>query len=102
MSAKTKRKEVAENSNKPVLHVRVGGVRIPIWRNDGEDGPYFKAGEPELSYRGKDEQYRVSKSYGPRDLVNLIKAAALAHSEILRLNREAGQETAAEDEAETD
>ncbi len=62
-------------------------MRIPIWENQGEDGPYFKAGKPELSYKGGDGAWHEAKSYGPRDLVNLIKAAALAHSEILHRGR---------------
>jgi len=100
MSAKTKRKEQAEKI-KPELQIRVGGVRIPIWRNEGEDGIYFKAGQPELSYKASNDEWQVAKSYGTRDLINLMKAAALVHSEILRLNRENKQPTA-DSEAEAD
>ncbi len=86
MATKTRPSQAAPKA-KPVQHIQVGGVRIPIWENQGEDGAYFKAGNPELSYKGGDGQWRQAKSYGPRDLVNLIKAAALAHSEILQRSR---------------
>jgi hypothetical protein len=79
--------------------IRVGGVSIPIWKNEGEDGPYYKAGEPELRYRDKGGEWHDSKSYGQRDLVNLAKASMLAHSEIVKRNRasepEAGETEAA-------
>ncbi len=86
MATKTKRSK-AEAKAKPALHIQVGGVRIPIWKNEGKDGPYFKAGQPELSYVGSDDKWHTGKSYGDRDLINLIKAAALAHSEISQRNR---------------
>ncbi len=97
-TAATKR-TTAEAKAKPVLNVQVGGVRIPIWKNEGDDGSYFKAGQPELSYKGKDG-WHTAKSYGPRDLVNLIKAAALAHSEILQRSRAEKTGSAEEDAAD--
>jgi len=86
MTTKKKPAKTAPKA-KPVQHIQVGGVRIPIWENQGEDGVYLKAGQPELSYKGSDGAWHQAKSYGPRDLINLIKAAALAHSEILQRNR---------------
>ncbi len=86
MSTTTKRKKPAEKA-KPVLHVQVGGIRIPIWKNEGDEGKvFYKAGTPELSYKGTDDQWHTATSYSARDLVNLIKAAALAHSEISKRN----------------
>ena len=85
--ATKKKSATASAKAKPVQHIQVGGVRLPIWENQGEDGPYFKAGQPELSYKGADGAWHQAKSYGPRDLVKLIKAAALAHSEILQRGR---------------
>jgi len=88
MSAETQTSSAVQA--KPVHHIQVGGVRIPIWRNEGEDSAYHKAGLPELSYF-KDGQWNTAKTYGLRDLLNLVKAACLAHSEILKRNREASQ-----------
>ena len=102
MTKTTKRKQAgeAETKAKPVLHIQVGGVRIPIWCNQGEAGPYFKAGHPELSYRSGDE-WKAAKSFGAHDLIHLVKAACLAHSEILQRNRTSkATESPAEAESE--
>jgi hypothetical protein len=85
MSSKTKSVKPAA---KPALHIQAGGVRIPIWKNEGKSGrEYFKAGEPKLAYKDKKGQWCESKSYGAHDLINLIKAAAIAHTEVVRRNR---------------
>ncbi len=85
----------ADNKNKPVKHIQVGGIQIAIWQNDGEDGPYYKAGSPELRYRDVAGEWHTGKSYGHRELINLAKAAMLAHSELGRLNhKETGDESA--------
>ena len=97
MSATTQPKN-AEAKARPALSVRAGTVRIPIWKNEGEDGPYYKAGQPELSYKGSDGRWYPGKSYGPRDLVNLIKAAALAHTELVQRYR--SESTTAKEAAE--
>lgn len=98
MTKATTSKE-SEKANKPALHIRVGNVKIPVWRNEGDDGVfYYKAGQPELSYRGSDGNFHTSKSYSGRDLINLIKASALAHSELLKRNYD--ERSAEEDETE--
>lgn len=99
MTKTTKRTNDAAKA-KPALHVQVGGIRIPIWKNEGEDGVYYKAGQPELSYKDSEGRWQTGKSYGPRDLVNLIKAASLAHSEILQRNR--AEKSNAEDAGESE
>ncbi len=82
----------AETKHKPVHNIQVGGVQIPIWKNEGADGTFYKAGAPELRYRDAAGEWNTSKSYGGRDLINLAKAAMLAHSEIGRLSHEADDE----------
>lgn len=91
MSTKTKSVKTGLNPQ-PVASIQVGGVRIPIWKNEGRDGIYFKAGEPTLSYKSDDGTWKEAASFGGRDLVNLIEAAALAHSELVKLNRAAKAE----------
>jgi hypothetical protein len=86
MSSKTTNAQTKTKA-KPALHIQVGGIRIPIWQNEGKDGPYFKAGQPEVSYKDGKGRWQTGNGYGHRDLVNLIKAASLAHSEISRRNR---------------
>jgi hypothetical protein len=95
MTTATKRKQ-PDDKPRPALHVQVGSVRIAIWKNAAEGGTeYFKAGQPELSYKDKEGRWQTGKSYGERDLVNLLKAAALAHTELVQRNR---PETAHDDE----
>lgn len=87
MSSVTKPKSDGQKP-RPALQVQVGGVRIPIWRNASEGGPaQFRAGQPELSYKGTDDKWHQTKAYSPGDLINLIKAAALAHSELVQRDR---------------
>jgi hypothetical protein len=75
----------AEN-RKPAMNIQVGGVQIPIWKNEGPDGAYYKAGAPELRYRDAAGEWHTGKSYSQRDLLNLAKAVLLAHSELGRLS----------------
>jgi hypothetical protein len=96
MSTKTKTAK-ADVKPKPAANIQVGGVRIPIWQNESEKGRYFRAGKPELSYKAADETWKQSESYSDRDLLNLIKAAALAHSEVSKLNRAVRADEAAEE-----
>lgn len=82
---------MSTTSNKPVEKIRVGSVQMSIWQNEGQDGPFYTS-SVELSYKDGD-QWKPSSSYGPRDLVNLAKAALLAHSAIGKL-RSSTEDTA--------
>lgn len=86
------------SAKKPVEKIRVGGVQVGIWRNEGPEGPFFTAGV-ELSYKGEDDQWHTSTSFGRRDLINLAKAALLADSAIGRLR---GSTVAADDSADAE
>jgi hypothetical protein len=89
-----KRKERTMSSkteNRPVEKIRVGGVQLSIFRNEGEKGPYYKA-ELEHSYK-RDGSWHATNSYGRRDLINLAKAALLADSVIGTLSYQAGDQS---------
>lgn len=77
-----------DSKQTPEKKIQVGGVQIAIWKNEGENGPYFKAGSPELRYRDAEGNWNTGRSYSQRDLINLVKAAMMAHSEIGRLDRQ--------------
>lgn len=96
----TKKRTSEAAPARPALNIQVSGIRIPIWKNEGDGGKiYYKAGQPELSYKDAEGRWQSGKSYGAHDLVNLIKAASLAHTEILRRNRaEQPEATTAETE----
>lgn len=75
-------------NNRPVTEIRVGSVKIAVWKTEGEDGPRYTAGKPQLSYRDKSGNWHNdTASYGDRDLVNLATAALRARSEIARIRR---------------
>ena len=73
------------SDNKPIEKIRVGGVQIAIWKNTSEKGPFYRA-TVELSYKSGDG-WKTGSHFGMRDLVNLAKAALLAHSAIGKLSR---------------
>lgn len=80
----------------PVLKDRVGSVHFAIWKQT-QDGKNFYKATFEVRYK-KGEEWKSTHSYGTRELENLWKANALAHSAILKLRAEDKQ--AAEDEAD--
>lgn len=82
----------SETKSKPVTNIQVGGIQIPIWKNEGTDGAFYKAGTPELRYRDAAGEWHTGRSFGSRDLLNLAKAALLAHSEIGRLSHQDDEE----------
>jgi hypothetical protein len=90
----------AAEKNRPVTEIREGTVKIAIWKHQGEDGPYYTAGKPQLSWRDKDGKWHNdTASYGGFDLVNLATAALKARAEIARLKRTDKPEAAPDEEA---
>jgi hypothetical protein len=86
--------------NKPVAEIRAGNVKIAIWKHQGEDGPYFTAGKPQLSYRdNQGKWHNDTASYGSFDLVNLATAALQARAKIAELRRAEKPGAADEEEA---
>jgi hypothetical protein len=90
---------MSTENKKPVAEAREGTVRIAIWENDGQKGKYWKAGEPELSYKDAEGKWHNDgRSYSEFDLVNLMIAAAKAKSKIAELRKAAGKAAAGEDD----
>lgn len=74
--------------NRPVTEIRVGNVKIALWKRSGDDGPLYSAGKPQVSYRDRDGNWHNdTASYGSQDLVNLATAALQARAELARLRR---------------
>lgn len=88
------------SSNKPAEKISVGSVTATVWRNETEDGKTFYKTAIENRYR-QGEEWKTSNSFGKYDLVNLAKAALLAHSAVLKLSRAGDEESGpdAQDEA---
>lgn len=71
--------------NQPVQRIQVGTVKIAIWKNTHEGTNFYK-GTVELSYN-KNGEWKTTSHFGMRDLLNLGKAALMAHSAIGKLIR---------------
>ena len=79
------------NSQQPVDRIKVGTVEIPIWRNEGSGGEFFKAGSPEVSYKDANGNFQEGKNYGIMDLLALSKAADIAAERVMDLQKSKGQ-----------
>ncbi len=79
----------SENQNKPVAKDGASNVRFAIWKHasekDGQTKNFYKA-TFENRYKSGDE-WKTTKSFGSFDLVNLMKAAGMAHTKIGELIR---------------
>jgi len=82
MSFKTaKNTKSEEKANPPVAKVRVGLISASIWENKTEKGTFYNV-TFERRYKDGDE-WKTSHSYGTGDLLDLAKAADLAHTKII-------------------
>ena len=81
MSFKNTKKEAAETKNPPVAKVRVGLITASIWENKTDKGTFYST-TFERRYKDGDE-WKSSHSYNTGDLLELAKAADLAHTQIL-------------------
>jgi hypothetical protein len=83
----TKQNEAAETKNPPVGKVRVGLITASIWANKTDKGTFHNV---TFERRYKDgDQWKSSHSYNTGDLLELAKAADLAHTRILEATAKA-------------
>jgi hypothetical protein len=84
-----------ETREKPMHKIRYGNISAAIWSNVGESG-IFHSVTFHRSFKDG-ERWRESRSFNERDLPNLTKVAADAHSWIVHKQEEAavGLESAA-------
>jgi hypothetical protein len=73
-----------EPANPPVAKIRVGLITASIWGRQTEKGRFF-AVSFERRYKTQQGEWQTSHSYDPGDLLELAKAADLAHTKILEL-----------------
>lgn len=76
-----------EQTNKPVYRLRYGNVSCAIWANNSSAGYFYNTTFVRVYKEG--EVWGESTSFEDRDLPNLMKAAADAHSWIYRQKAEA-------------
>ena len=77
-----KRNKTEEKANPPVHKVRVGLITAAIWENATEKGTFYNV-TFERRYKDSEGNWHSTQSYDTFDLLNLAKAADLAHTKIL-------------------
>ena len=65
--------------NRPVHVVRLKNIRAAVWANETEMGTRYNVTVSRL-YKGEDQQWGTSESFGRDDLLLLAKVVDLAHS----------------------
>ena len=79
--------ETAETKKAPVAKIRVGLITASIWENKTDKGTFHNV---TFERRYKDgDQWKSSHSYNTGDLLELAKAADLAHTKILEITAKA-------------
>jgi hypothetical protein len=86
----TQKIETAEPKKAPVGKVRVGLITASVWENPTEKGTFYNV-TFERRYKDAQGNWQSSHSYGESDLLELAKAADLAHTEIIN-HRNGGDE----------
>lgn len=71
--------------SKPVEKFTVDGVNVAIWENQGPKGA-FRTATIQLRYKDGNE-WKESRSYGPKDLEKIEKAVHEARERILKANK---------------
>ena len=71
--------ENGKTTGQPVHKIRYGNVSAAVWANNSSAGYFFNTTFCRV-YKQNDEAWGESTSFDDRDLPNLAKAAADAHS----------------------
>ena len=87
-------------SNPPADVIRDSNLKATIWRNEGEDGPFY-ATTFARSYRDEEGNYRDANSFVGTDLLKLSELARAAYNRTNDLRREE-REQAPENERQND
>ena len=74
-------------TRRPTDSVKVGGVEIAIWRNQGSNGEFYTASSPSIRYKDEKGGEWKDGSYGSHDLLNLAEAAREASAKIRELSK---------------
>ena len=79
-------------SNPPADVIRDSNLKATIWRNEGEDGPFY-ATTFARSYRDEEGNYRDANSFVGTDLLKLSELARAAYNRTNDLRREEREQT---------
>lgn len=68
----------AQEPNKPIATYQVGGAKITVWENIGEDGVTWKNFQVDKIYKTTEGEWRTSNSFSQHDLLKLKEAIEMA------------------------
>jgi hypothetical protein len=95
-----KKKPAAEPKNPPADKVRVGLITASIWENQDANENVYHNVTFERRYKDGKGNWQSTHSYGPRDLLELSKAADLAHTALVNARNAAASEQSASQQVE--
>lgn len=75
----TPQSQPSSTSNKPAHTIRYRTIKVTIWRNEGQTGPFYSA-TPSRSYQDEQKRWHDTSSFPANDLPMLAKAISDAHS----------------------
>jgi hypothetical protein len=67
----------------PAHKIRIGNLSAIIWRNSGENGPWYSV-QPQRSYKNSDDEWRNTEALGADDLLTMAKLLDQAHTWIVQ------------------
>ena len=77
---------------KPIHEIRLGAIKVAIWKNESSNGCFYNATFTRLYKDG--EEWKTSASFGRDDLPLLANVAGRAHSWIYdQIQAAAGQQS---------
>ena len=76
--------DTVKTKNPPIAKIKVGLVSASIWENKGKKATTYSV-TFDRRYRDSESAWHSTSSYNAGDLLELAKAADLAHTKILEL-----------------
>ena len=76
-----------DKTNKPDLVLRDGSLKATVWRNEGENGPYFST-KLAKTYSDQDGKPRDTQNFSQSELLRVAELSRDAYGAINDLKRE--------------
>ncbi len=84
--------EQTHSARRPEYTAKHGNVEIAIWKNHAQNGDFYSASSPRISYKDNAAGgFKEGSSYGRHDLLDLAEAAREAAGKIRDLQKAKNQ-----------
>ncbi|MCB1832632.1 MAG: hypothetical protein KDH19_04190 [Geminicoccaceae bacterium] len=84
-------RDKTQTGRKPEDTLRDGALKVSIWKNEGEKGPFFSATIAK-TYRDDQGKYQDGHSLSSNDLLRVSELSRRAHNRIIELKRDQAHE----------